>query len=488
MHFTHTTSPWNLCLTVYATATLASITPPSSPPQAPLLSAPASTNTTATTPPPAKSPQSTTPSPVNPACVAQNLTADTWKRLQIDKYLAEYPGGQSLTLEQYADSQGAQNFRCGIEEYCTIGQICNPVQAPDWYILLASQEWNNVMNSVYKAVHFAVNSVQGTLALMVTGLAEQNIRAHEILFGVGSLSSLLASAAAVVGLGVAALFLMGFVSGLAPIAMAAAATALVATQVAPLSFAASSLLSDKPDDKKSFIKGAPFLQWAFVGNLFSQWEIHMQSMITNTTQNVINSPISSNTGISSVLRNGVFLYDTQTKSTSELQIDYETVLQARSLNLVLRAMGAFVTRGSDKCNSKGPNGAWGHEDNLSYCGPDKVSLKGLSYATMLGIRMMNIVLARGDKTKNTITNAKYIATKFGFTTEYIVTQSWKCQQKYQQFEYDPYRDAPLPSDANADCVMNLPVCDLTDERIDQARRGKHHSTVKACRAQGALPI
>ena len=55
--------------------------------------------------------------------------------------------------------------------------------------------------------------------------------------------------------------------------------------------------------------------------------------------------------------------------------------------------------------------------------------------------MMNIVLARGDKTKNKITNAKYISTKFGFTTEYIVTQSWKCQQKYQQFEYDPYRDA-----------------------------------------------
>jgi len=201
----------------------------------------------------------------------------------------------------------------------------------------------------------------------------------------------------------------------------------------------------------------------------------MQSMITNTTQTVINSPISSNTGINTVLRNGAFLFDTQTKSTSDLQIDYETVLQARSLNLVLRAMGAFVTRGSDKCNSSGPNGAWGHENTLSYCGPDKV--------------MMNIVLARGDKTKNKITNAKYISTKFGFTTEYIVTQSWKCQQKYQQFEYDPYRDAPLPSDANADCVMNLPVCDLTDPRIDQARHGKHHhTTVKACRTQGGLNI
>ncbi|KAA1064907.1 hypothetical protein PGT21_018983 [Puccinia graminis f. sp. tritici] len=463
----------SLCLAaLYATATLASITPPPGfpasvqPQQAP--------GTPASTPPPVK-PQAVgtppPPAPIPPAnlpCVAQNLTADTWNRLQIDKYLATYPGGQSLTLSQYADSKGAQNFRCGIEEFCSSGQICNPVPAPDWYVLLAAQEWNNCMNSVFKAVHFAVNTVQGTLALMVTGLAEQNIHAHEIAFGVGALTSLLASAAAIVGLAAATLFLAGFVFALAPIALGAGAVALVSTQVAPLAFGASSLLSNKPEDKKSFIK------WASVGNMFSQWEIHMQSMITNTTQTVINSPISSNAGISSVLRNGVFLFDTQTKSTSELQIDYETVLQARSLNLVLRAMGAFVTRGSDKCNSKGPNGAWGDEGTLSYCGPDKV--------------MMNIVLAHGDKTKNKIQNAKYIATKFGFTTEYIVTQSWNCQQKYQQFEFDPYRDAPLPSDANADCVMNLPVCDLTDQRIDQARHGKHHHTTKACRTQGGLPI
>ncbi|PLW31262.1 hypothetical protein PCANC_20963 [Puccinia coronata f. sp. avenae] len=466
MHLTHTALAWSLCLAVYATETLASIPPPSSPtsfkPQPP-----PGSPATALTPPTAKAPPPITP-PANFPCVAQNLTAETWKRLQIDKYLADYPGGHTLSLEQYADSQGAQNFRCGIEEYCTIGQICNPVPAPDWYVLVAAQEWNNIMNSVYKAVHFAVNSVQGTLALMVTGLAEQNIQAHEILFGVGAITALLASAAAIVGLTVGVLFLMNFVAGLVATATAAAVVAVGASQLAPLAFAGSSLLSNKPADKKSFIK------WAFVGNLFSQWEIHMQSLIMNATQTIITSPISANEGISSVLRNGAFLFDTQIKSTSELQIDYETVLQARSLNLVLRSMGAYITRGSDKCNSKGPNGAWGGEENLSYCGPDKV--------------MMNIVLARGDKTENKIRNAKYIATKFGFTTEYIVTQSWNCQQKYNKFEYDPYRDAPLPSDANADCVMNLPVCDLTDQRINQARHGRKHHTTKACRALGGLPI
>lgn len=100
---------------------------------------------------------------------------------------------------------------------------------------------------------------------------------------------------------------------------------------------------------------------------------------------------------------------------------------------------------------------------------------------------MNVVLARGSKTENSIENAKIIAAKLGFTTEYIVTQSWNCQVKYQKFEYDPYRNAwviddlpvlhvwslklsnarlhsPLPSDPNQDCVMNLPVCDLSDIR------------------------
>ncbi|KAA1076974.1 hypothetical protein PGT21_025808 [Puccinia graminis f. sp. tritici] len=469
MHFAHKVSSWSLCLVTCATATLASIAVPAS-------SASVKPQTVvgpqiSSTPSPAVNSQGALPAPIpaaNLPCVAQNLTADTWNRLKIDKYLAEYPGGHTLSLEQYADSTGAQNFRCGIEEYCTSGQICNPVAAPDWYVLVAAQEWNNCMNSVFKAVHFSVTTVQGMITLMVTGLAEQNIEAHEIAFGIGAMTALLTSAAAIVGIGAAALFLAGFIGALAPIAAAAGYTVVVAAPTALTGFATSSLLANKPSDKKSFIK------WASVGNLFSQWEIHMQSMIINTTQTVISSPISSNTGISSVLRNGAFLFESQTKSTSDLQTDYETVLQARSLNLVLRAMGAFVTRGSDVCNGKGTNGAWGGKGNLSYCGPDKV--------------MMNIVLARGDRTQNKIQNANFIATKFGFTTEYIVTQSWNCQQKYKQFEFDPYHNAPLPSDANADCVMNLPVCDLTDERINQARHGNHHHTTKACRSQGGLPI
>lgn len=53
---------------------------------------------------------------------------------------------------------------------------------------------------------------------------------------------------------------------------------------------------------------------------------------------------------------------------------------------------------------------------------------------------MDIVLARGHKTQQKIHNASFIAAKFGFTTEYIVNQSWTCQKTFNQFEYDPYKN------------------------------------------------
>lgn len=54
--------------------------------------------------------------------------------------------------------------------------------------------------------------------------------------------------------------------------------------------------------------------------------------------------------------------------------------------------------------------------------------------------MMNIVRASGHKTVNHWYNAVLIATKYNMTTEYLVTQSVECQNKYHGFGYDPYRN------------------------------------------------
>ncbi|KAH9822683.1 hypothetical protein DFH28DRAFT_949444 [Melampsora americana] len=442
---------------------------PGSQSQTPVL--PTTTNSTDTSPIDNTTTSSQSPISWNnkdPNCIAGNLSAQTWKDLKLDDYLTNYSGGQNLTLSQYADSKGAQNFKCGIEEDCTIGQICDPVPAPDWYILLSVQEWNNCMNSVYKAVHFATSIVQGTLALMVSELTNRNMSPAAYAFDASSLAMLIASFSAVMTLGIDLLFLAGYVGALYTILTTFGVISVASGFLAGNGFTISSLLSDGPEDKKSFVA------WGDIGHVFSQWESGLHTKISNTTQAVINAPISSSSGISSVLKNGVFLYDTQPKTTADLQTEYATVIQARSLNLVLRSMGAYITRGGEKCDGRGPNGSRGGDEYLSYCTSDKI--------------MMNIVLAKGDQTENKIHNAKMISAKFGFTTEYLVNQSWNCQSKYKKFEYDPYQDSPLPSDPDQDCIINLPVCDLSDLRIDKARKGKHHHTTKACRVQGGLPI
>ncbi|CAH7690219.1 hypothetical protein BY996DRAFT_4593034 [Phakopsora pachyrhizi] len=401
-------------------------------------------------------------------CELMSLSPSTWTQLKLNEYIANYPGGKNLTLEQYADSLSIQNFRCGIEEGCNVGEICNPAAAPDWYVLFSVQEWNNCMNSVYKAVHYATSVVQDTLALMISALVDKNKSASEWTFDIAVLGALVASFAAVVGLGASALIALGYLGILYGTLVNFGILSLLAGNIAAASFSLSTLLGQAPPDKKSFIK------WGSIGRIFSTWESDMHMMIVNTTQTVINAPISSPEGISGIVKDGTFMYSVQPKSTADLQIEYASVIQARALVMVLRSMGAYVTRGSDKCEGSGPNGARGDKDELSFCTPDKI--------------MMNIVLAQGGKTKNKIRNAEQISAKFGFTTEYIVMQSWNCQKKYNQFEYDPYRSKPLPSDPNDDCVINLPVCDLTDMRIERVRHKRGHSTTKACRVQGGLPI
>jgi hypothetical protein len=54
--------------------------------------------------------------------------------------------------------------------------------------------------------------------------------------------------------------------------------------------------------------------------------------------------------------------------------------------------------------------------------------------------MMSIV--RGDRNGDgfdpTIFRAPLVEAKYGFTTDYLTTSSWECQQKYGAFEFDPH--------------------------------------------------
>ncbi|EFP89514.1 uncharacterized protein PGTG_15663 [Puccinia graminis f. sp. tritici CRL 75-36-700-3] len=59
------------------------------------------------------------------------------------------------------------NFDCGIDKLCYAGQLCSPVKGKDWYVLVAAQEWNSYMNVVYQAVGFAMTMMQGIIPSMI---------------------------------------------------------------------------------------------------------------------------------------------------------------------------------------------------------------------------------------------------------------------------------------------------------------------------------
>lgn len=40
-------------------------------------------------------------------------------------------------------------------------KLCHPAQGINWLILYAAQQWNNYMNSLYKAVENAIEIVRG---------------------------------------------------------------------------------------------------------------------------------------------------------------------------------------------------------------------------------------------------------------------------------------------------------------------------------------
>lgn len=44
--------------------------------------------------------------------------------------------------------------------------------------------------------------------------------------------------------------------------------------------------------------------------------------------------------------------------------------------------------------------------------------------------MMNIIQANGDKVSNSVKNAKLLATKYGYTTQFLTQAALDCQTKY----------------------------------------------------------
>ncbi|KAA1129661.1 hypothetical protein PGTUg99_033772 [Puccinia graminis f. sp. tritici] len=101
-------------------------------------------------------------------CGYIELTPDNWQDLGIDEYLANYPNGDKLTLQEFAAELNVPNFYCGVGMQCSAGQLCSPAVGINWIILYAIQEWSNFMNSLYKAVEHAVTLVKDAASSIVS--------------------------------------------------------------------------------------------------------------------------------------------------------------------------------------------------------------------------------------------------------------------------------------------------------------------------------
>ncbi|KAH9447545.1 hypothetical protein MJO28_011059 [Puccinia striiformis f. sp. tritici] len=96
------------------------------------------------------------------------LTPETWKKLEMDNFIAGIDGIDKMTLTEFARKVGAANFFCGIGLSCNAGQLCNPVAGKNWLVLVAIQRWNSYLNSLYQGIATAVTIVRDASAEMIT--------------------------------------------------------------------------------------------------------------------------------------------------------------------------------------------------------------------------------------------------------------------------------------------------------------------------------
>lgn len=354
-----------------------------------------------------------------------------------------------------------------------IGELCHPVKGLAWYSLFAIQEFNLFMNSVYNAVGTTMDLVRLTTASLLIDLIEPNEKRsskHEKVQqwfdGFMFLTAMTVSLSVGLLVGMSTLAVdstwftvseltkyVGFVSG-----------------VAFTGFATESMVHRSKERQPT----SAFDYWSQFAFYFGQCQAKMQEGIASSLRQTLDQGIGkpgTAQSLVDLLAHGTFLNPRTKKTAPEVEAALKDVTQIRALVILLRSMNAFVTRGSEPCTGRGTNGAWEQKDHLSFCGPDNV--------------MMNIVLARGDRVENKIHNAQIIAVKYSISTEYLTLGAWKCQTKHGMY-FDPYERTALPTDPNADCLVNLPVCDCT--RQDIQAEIKKSGLVTACRKVGNLRI
>ncbi|PLW54725.1 hypothetical protein PCANC_03646 [Puccinia coronata f. sp. avenae] len=403
------------------------------------------------------------------------LTPMLWSQLRMNAYLDNYPGGSNMNLQEYASEVGATDFSPGIGEHPYTGQLCETVKGRDWYALVAAQNWNSFVNSLYDASGYAFGVMAGIIPEMLIDFEKDPTRVYK-------------TAASYIGLVTTwvTCFPGCIFSSWAPIDSPMfdslgeiAWISLVGVLYVSTSFAFINSVIFVGAGEDRFQRGAN------IATMMAEAQRAVQSTISNITQNVANSPISHPGGLAGINRDGSFLDEIPSNFQNKLQRELELALKLKSLAKFWRVQNAFIVRGSDPCIFSGENGAFDDEKKISYCGEDNI--------------MMNIVRAEKNGTgyDPTIHHASLAESKYGYSPKFLTTLAWECQSKHGVFEYNwstSYNTtnrshSELRDLAKAgDCYFNLPVCDLTRPELKILRQSTRKTLTQICREEGGLPI
>ncbi|KAK7914957.1 hypothetical protein PG985_012660 [Apiospora marii] len=245
------------------------------------------------------------------SCPAETLSADTWTKLDLDKFLAAWvkanvTAAKSNNVQALAQSFGAPNFFCGLDNFCNAGQPCLPVEMPAWYGLIAIQNWNSYMNSMNTAITFASSIISLTLPGIVSDLSispPDDVTPMKNLYKA-----------------------MTTILGLIPF-------------TGPVATGASALTQGI-----NFITGQ-------MGNVIQAW----QAQVADAFKKILDAPVDdANSGILNVIAKGAFLGYSQNVTQSDLQKNMIDSFRVYGAGLALRAQG-FQLSVSDNTNPANGN-------------------------------------------------------------------------------------------------------------------------------------
>ncbi|KAA1082619.1 hypothetical protein PGT21_008619 [Puccinia graminis f. sp. tritici] len=94
-------------------------------------------------------------------CAPKPLVPQTWKDLRVDKYIKYYPRPLEVNLTTFASQNKALNLACGLNQFCSAGQLYSPIRGRAWWVLAAVEQFSFYENALYLAIAFAAGQAKG---------------------------------------------------------------------------------------------------------------------------------------------------------------------------------------------------------------------------------------------------------------------------------------------------------------------------------------